>query len=65
MRNRRTAGMRTTDAKMTHVKKLAIQQNERLRTVLGAYEATPTAVLEAEASISNWQRSNFTRSSGA
>lgn len=46
----------TSEAKKTHVKKLAIEQNERLSTVLGAYKATPTAVLEAE---SNAQYAGF------
>lgn len=45
----------TSEAKMTHVKKLAIEQNGCLRTVLGAYKATPTAVLEAESNIPSIQ----------
>lgn len=39
---------KTTETKMTHVKKLAMEHNKCLRTVQGAYKATPTAVLEAE-----------------
>lgn len=43
----------TTEAKMTHVKELAVEQKGCLRTVLGAYRATPTVVLEAESKTPN------------
>ena len=36
-----------------HVDKLAVIQNNCLRTVLGAYRATPVQVLEAEADVSS------------
>ena len=36
-----------------HVDKLAVIQNDCLRTVLGAYRATPVQVLEAEADVSS------------
>lgn len=45
----------TSEAKMPHVKKLALEQNGCLRAVLGAYNATPTAALEAESNISSIQ----------
>lgn len=45
----------TAEAKMTHVKKLATEQNGCLRTVLGAYRATPIAVLEAESAMPSMQ----------
>lgn len=50
----------TSEAKMTHVRKLAIEQNKCLRTVLGPYKVTPTAVLptevlEAESSVLSFQ----------
>jgi len=35
-----------------HVKQLTVMQNTCLRTVLGAYKATPVQVLEAEAAVS-------------
>lgn len=39
------------EAKKTHVKKLALEQNRCLKTGLGAYKATPIAILEAESSM--------------
>ena len=36
-----------------HVNKLAVIQNDCLRTVLGAYRVTPVQVLEAEADVSS------------
>ncbi len=41
----------TSEATKSHIKRLAIIQNDCLRTVLGAFKATPVPVLEAEAAI--------------
>jgi hypothetical protein len=41
----------TTEATKRHTKKLTIIQNDCLRTILGAFKATPVPVLEADAVI--------------
>lgn len=41
----------TKEATKSHSRKLALIQNDCLRTVLGAYKATPIPVLEAEARV--------------
>ena len=41
----------TSESTKKHVQKLTVVQNDCLRTVLGAYKATPVPVLEAEAVI--------------
>ncbi len=43
----------TSEAIKSHIKRLAIIQNDCLRTVLGAFKATPVPVLEAEAAIAS------------
>jgi len=42
----------TPEATKGHAKKLAVVQNDCLRTVLGAFRATPVPILEAESIIS-------------
>ena len=45
----------TSESTKKHVQKLTVVQNDYLRTVLGAYRATPVPVLEVEAVIPSIQ----------